>query len=279
MVFESDGINPIPNIGVDVVEGGHGACTDDNGYYMIGSLPFGTYDIVAGRDFCGEGGFAETIVVDISVSLAAPHVQNLDFNLDQAASISGRVIDTFGYEIVGIWVEVNDFYTYSWAGGAHTDADGYYSVSGLAQGDYRICIWDQSWVHQCYNRALPGAETLVALAPGEHRDDIGFTLTQAGSISGNVIDEYEIPIVGISVGACQYNEVDRVCYGNSTDNQGNFTLSGMIPDEYLVFIWDQEGWANQLFYQTQDFDLATPVLVVAGQDTGGIFFTLTPAVP
>ena len=128
--------------------------------------------------------------------------------------------------------------------------------------------------------ALPGAETLVALVSGEHRDDIDFTLTQAGAISGYVVDEDGEPIIGIGVGACQYDEGDPpVCYGNSTDNQGNYTLSGMIPDEYLVFIWDQEGWVNQLFDHTQDFDLATPVLVEAGQDTGGIFFTLTPAVP
>ena len=259
-----------------------GEWSRDGGFYSIEGLPAGNYRVNTYHpDWPNEyyenvSHWEDASPVNVQAGAITP---DINFTLEQAASISGMVVNTFGHEIVGIWVEVNDFYTHNWAGGAHTNTDGYYSVSGLTPGDYRICIWDQSWVHQCYNMALPGAETIVTLVSGEHRGDIDFTLTQAGSISGNVIDEDGIFIVGIGVGACQHDEVDPVCYGNYTDNQGNYTLSGMIPDEYLVFVWDQEGWVNQLFDHTQDFSIATPVLVVAGQDTGGITFTLTPAFP
>jgi hypothetical protein len=149
MVFESDGITPIPNIGVDVAEGWHGACTDENGYYMIGSLPFGTYDIVAGRDFCGVGGYVETIVENVTVILEAPNVEELNFILERGGSISGRVTnDQNGEGIPGVWVDTceeavsseNMWGQFPFCGGDATDEEGYYTIPGLIPGNYRVHV-------------------------------------------------------------------------------------------------------------------------------------------
>jgi hypothetical protein len=225
-VFESDGITPIANIGVDVTEGGHGVCTDDTGFYSIASLPFGTHDIVAGRDFCGVGGYAESVVHGITLSSEVPHVEGLDFILDRAASISGRVVDAISGEgIPGIWVEVNYYIedSFQWAGGDETDAEGNYFVTGLGAGDYRICIWAPSWHIQCYEMQPPESATKVTLVTGEQRGGINFSLTPAGTISGRVFDSTgtnPLPNIGV--------DVVEGGFGACTDENGYY-LIGSLP--------------------------------------------------
>jgi Carboxypeptidase regulatory-like domain len=68
-VFDTEG-NPLGGIGVDIESGGFGACTDENGYYNLEGLPLGTYDVVAGRDFCGPHPFAEQTQYDVETGSA-----------------------------------------------------------------------------------------------------------------------------------------------------------------------------------------------------------------
>lgn len=66
LVYDTQG-NPLGGIGVDVEEGGYGACTDETGYYEMREVPFGTYTVVAGRQFCGEHPFAEEALAGVTV--------------------------------------------------------------------------------------------------------------------------------------------------------------------------------------------------------------------
>ena len=64
-VYDEDG-NPLPNIAVDTEFGGYGTCTDENGQYTLQNVPLGAhFNIVAGRDFCGEHPYAEQMIYDI----------------------------------------------------------------------------------------------------------------------------------------------------------------------------------------------------------------------
>ncbi|RLC96764.1 MAG: hypothetical protein DRI46_13575, partial [Chloroflexi bacterium] len=82
-VFDGNG-SPLEGIGVDTAEGGYGTCTDEFGSYTLSNLPEGTYDIAAGRDFCGEHPFEEQVLTDVSTGSTG-----VDFNL-----VEGRQIDT-----------------------------------------------------------------------------------------------------------------------------------------------------------------------------------------
>jgi hypothetical protein len=63
---------PLANIGVDLLEGGYGQCTDENGQFSM-LLPMGTYVIAAGRDFCGVAAYAEALTdPPVTISEAEP---------------------------------------------------------------------------------------------------------------------------------------------------------------------------------------------------------------
>lgn len=69
--------NPLGGIGVDTEFGGYGTCTDENGFYILRDMPFGTYNIAAGRQFCGEHPFMEQMQVDVHVGS-----ENVNFVLE-----------------------------------------------------------------------------------------------------------------------------------------------------------------------------------------------------
>jgi len=82
-VFDAGGV-PLRGIGVDIESGGFGACTDEFGHYDLQGMPFGTYNVVAGQQFCGEHPFAEQPQFDISIDTVSPDTGGVDFYLDIA---------------------------------------------------------------------------------------------------------------------------------------------------------------------------------------------------
>jgi hypothetical protein len=147
----------------------------------------------------------------------------IDFSLEPAGSLSGNVQDIFGDPVVGALIEVNDFDTYEWVEGGETDGAGNFYVGGLGAGDYRACIWATDWLHQCYEMAPPGSETLIALGASEHRDDIHFVLTPGGTVSGWVYEADGItPIPNILVA------IPTEVLGACTELDG-FYMIGSIP--------------------------------------------------
>jgi hypothetical protein len=195
MVTDSeDPANPLPWIWVDACHesvspeewGWSPLCssgeTDEFGYYEIPGLVPGNYRVqIWHPEWLGEFYNDQAFFDDADYVLVNPGevTWGIDFALAPAAAISGTVLDTDGQPVIGVLVEVNDFYTYDWVDGAETDEGGNYFVPGLAAGDYRVCIWNPDWVQQCYYMTVAGSETLVALGTGEHRDDIDFLLTPA----------------------------------------------------------------------------------------------------
>ena len=127
-VYDSEG-NPLGGIGVDLVEGGYGYCTDEFGYYELTILPLGNFAIAAGRDFCGNSQYGEQVFENIPSGSA-----NVDFYLVKLGEpISGHVYDSDGNPLGGIGVDTVDG-----GYGTCTDEFGYYELSGLPVGNYAI---------------------------------------------------------------------------------------------------------------------------------------------
>jgi len=79
-VYDDQG-TPLANIAVDIEDGGYGTCTDENGNYTLTGVPYGTYNVAAGRDFCEPHSYAEQTMFDIAIDTAMPDVDGIDFQL------------------------------------------------------------------------------------------------------------------------------------------------------------------------------------------------------
>jgi len=138
----------------DVGGDSHGGTADADGNYIIEGLPYGDYILRApggGRWGAGDDNYVQewydgkTTQDEAGLVTVAEGVNpsNVDFTLDTGGSISGRVTyldDGTSMPIANVHVFVVDIATDEWKSGANTDADGYYTVAGLATGTYRVGI-------------------------------------------------------------------------------------------------------------------------------------------
>ena len=124
--------NPLANIAVDTEVGGYGTCTDENGNYVLQGVPFGTLNVVAGRDFCGAHSYLEQMVA-ATISAAAPDAIGVDFTLEPGGTISGVVYDEHGQPMPDVAVDVLDG-----GYGTCTDENGRYTLGLLPFGSYDV---------------------------------------------------------------------------------------------------------------------------------------------
>lgn len=94
-----------------------------------------------------------------------------------------------------------------------------------------------------------------------------------GAISGRVTNEAGEPLWGISVGVCQYDTEEPYCMGAETNFWGFYTIVGVPSGEYRVWA-SGEGWAQEFYNNTFDYNLAERVLVDPGETTPDIDFSL-----
>ena len=283
--------NPLPNIGVDIMDGGYGACTDEDGYYLIRRLPFGAYDIVAGRDFCGPHSYIEQVVSGVTIDTDTPDI-NLNFALELGGSISGTVTDTYDNLVgTGEGIDISaclfdDENVCWWA----DVVDGSYLIRGLPFGDYRVRAYQYPggfWVEEYYKNTLVWEDSQpVKIKPinGKNKKDkhfnvtgIDFTLELGGSISGTVNKEgTDAPIGGIGVEACEYDDPDwdGPCFYGNVEADGNYIIYGVPVGTYRVKTGWDGNWVEEFYPGTINWDLAEPVDVLLGTDTSDINFTL-----
>ena len=230
-VFDGSGV-PLSNIAVDIEEGGYGTCTDEDGNYNMSGLPLGKFTVVAGRDFCGPHDYIEESIEDIELTDEIPDVGDVDFYLTQGGSIAGTVKDTLGGPIVGIHVEACEFTDEpDFCRGAETDEAGNYLIPGLLPNDigYRVWTGNETYAQEFFDGVYEwhlAKEVLVTA--GKTSLDVDFELSQAGSISGTVFDESDAPLSHIAV------DIEEGGFGACTDEEGNYTLSGLPLGTYTV---------------------------------------------
>jgi|GEM_PF-1872680 len=126
--------------------------SDENGYYTIPGLVSGDYYLHfvprSGSTYVSLGYLDETPFtwgnIDYKTAIRIEEGQNfadINVQLMRAASISGRVTDTNGDGISGVYA-----YAYTWDGNAFieqisiplSDENGYYTIPGLVSGDYYL---------------------------------------------------------------------------------------------------------------------------------------------
>lgn len=153
--------------------------------------------------------------------------------------IHGKVTDHLGEPIVGITVCAHGFASSEcdWS----TDAEGKYSIGGLAAGFYRVGFHVESspslnYVQQWYSgKAYAEEADPVQLAEGESKE-INAQLQTGGKIHGTVADlETGLPIEGVEVCARLLAFHDgEVGYCDRSDDAGEFTVKNLGTGQYRL---------------------------------------------
>ncbi len=262
IVYASDGFTPLANINVDIERGGMGTCTDANGMYTLGRLPYDTYRIRAGGDWnwCLDQQslyvreyYSETLLLDQAVPFTLTAGSDLytgvNFTLDLGGVITGRVTDAgSGAPLADVNVSAsaydsnNEWY---W-GNASSDANGYYVIGGLPDEDYRVRVDDSNsipagYARQYYDQAVNyDAATPVNISGGGTVTDIDFPLQPGGVITGIVTDENSgLPLENININADLPGQGGM---GVCTDANGVYVINGLPYGDYVVSAADGWNW-------------------------------------
>src|ERR1039458_1281496 len=146
------------------------------------------------------------------------------------ASVAGRVTDsTTGKPVLHAHV-----WLYPQSGsrqhyGALTGADGKFSIAQLPPGQYSFSADAAGFQTP---PIVPDRRTnLLALRPGDHKDDLDLTLTPFGAISGRVIDAEGRPMQGVGISALG---PDGLRDGAISDPDGQYRLDSLPPGKYRV---------------------------------------------
>jgi protocatechuate 3,4-dioxygenase beta subunit len=261
-----------------VFDGGnaYGGFTDCDGFYTISGVLSGDYSVVAfaeGYTLEYYDGAGNIVKYATPVEVLAPDITlGIHFALTRAGSISGRVVDEDGHPIeeAFVWAEAADG---SGGNGSTTDAEGYYTITGLVSGDYVVRAQAQGKVPRYFDNAVNyGDASVVTVTASANTGNINFQLTAGGSISGQVIDGEGNPVEGAVLWAIDGNWND---FGEVfTDTDGQYTISGLPDGDYRVYV-QAEGYALQYYSAASNYDDASLVTVAAPYVTGGIDFALT----
>ena len=191
---------PLPGLWVDACEYDTqsfcaSAPTNDDGYYTIPALP-GEYwvQVFPETDWIGQmydadqDGESDRVAVTVGEDTAG-----IDFQLLAAGMISGTVTTVDGN---GNTVPVNELWVDAchesvppemWnnsplCNGAQTDQDGFYTITRLMPGNYRVVTWGTDDLSlQFYDGVLNYYEaSLVTVEPGQTKEGVNFSLFESG---------------------------------------------------------------------------------------------------
>jgi hypothetical protein len=210
----------------------------------------------------------------------------IDFELDEAAVITGKVTDA-STSLPLANVEVQILFTFSPTPTLRvfTDSEGDFSTSNLLRAGTYIARTANSsgYVDELY-KEIPCAPcdlatgTLIVTTAGSTTSNINFTLSPGGRISGNVSDEDSAsPIDGVTLTV--FSSGGGLITTTRTDETGNYIFGAGLPTgSYFVRATNSQGFINELYDDIVCLSCpvtgGTPINVTAPLATSGINFTL-----
>jgi len=296
-VYDSTGTNPLENVNIDLDQGWYGTCTDANGVYEINQVPYGDQVVVAGQGYnwCTDQNsiyiqeyYSEAEDYDsatmVTVSSIQDIVTDIDFTLDEGGIIIGRVTAADGgAPLENVHLNVDEYDNRSFGYNAYTDANGYYTATGLIPGDYMVEAYaGYPYTKHWYDNQVNEEQAdRISISAGEIIAGIDLVMPPGGMITGYVYaNDGSTPLENINV------DLNQGSYGTCTDVNGYYELQGVPYGDQIVnagggWNWCQDQnsiYIQEYYFETYNRDDATPINISSGDDIAeDINFTLDEA--
>lgn len=194
--------------------------------------------------------------------------------LSGVGSISGTVVDSSSAPMAGVTVTATGD---AGTGTATTDSTGAYSITGLADGTYKVefAAADGTHASQYYSdKSAASVADGVNVSGGSAVSGIDATLYTGATISGTVLSPDSTPQVSAVVTA---TAADGGSFGVYTDASGNYQITNLPPSTYTVEFQPSDGTSlNQWWENADSSSSATSIDVTEGQVVSGVDATLAP---
>lgn len=168
--------------------------SDDRGEFQIERMPAG---LVLIRSDAVQRAMAPP---EVSVTLTAGRTTEVELLVEDAASITGRVLDeTTGAPIPGVTIRATDptYHARYWYS-APADGDGRYVLAGLTPGSLEVSI-DHAPPPYTYGAKSGDRKRIVTLQPGEAMEGVDIALDTGLMVCGDVVDARDQPVPGATV--------------------------------------------------------------------------------
>ena len=258
------------------------------GEYLITGLKTGTYIVMAGAAGYYPMFFRHgySIWEAEPVEVAPGEIRSdVTFHLEPSSggtgAISGNVFEKgddtpIGFAYVDAYSITNPFLYAS----TTTNDDGSYILSDLRPGQYRVYAYAEGYFGEGFDPDSTIQEVVVTVEDGQEVTGVDFYLSPGGTISGTLTDGDGNPISRATINA--FPPSDREPYpdviGNygwaTTDENGNYKMTGLLDGEYIVSAQVYAEWfsATKWYDNADRREDATPVAVTFGEATTGIDF-------
>ncbi len=201
---------------------------------------------------------------------AGETASGIDAELALGGQISGTVTMEGGAPATGgnvvIWVPSGEG-----ARGAEVDGSGNYTFDHVAAGTYNVQFQDfDGAANEWYDDATGmDAATPVTVVAGGTTTGIDAELAPAGFISGTVTMEGGAPATGGHI-YVEDAEGNYLFGWSEFDVSGNYTIGAIPAGTYILHFRDFDWATNEYYNNTSRYELATPVVVTAGETTANV---------
>lgn len=263
-----------------------GTSTDANGNYELYAIPAGNYRVAfedwRNKDYAPQW-YSNALDQADATELVAPaggSASNINATMAPAGSIAGRLTAADGSTPVpDTSVSAYRQSDGSWAGWGETDANGDYTIGGLAAGTYIIQFYPP-WPleSQWYQGAFDEQDaTPVTVGTGQHVTGIDDLLGGGVGISGSVTDPVGNPLEGVYVSVYAGPDFDSTVKTVSTDSQGDFQTGSLEDGTYKLQFWISGGYYHPAWWDNKDDPDTADTITVDGENVTGINATLDRA--
>jgi hypothetical protein len=276
------------------------AVTAPDGTYALTNLATGSYDVEFTSGCGGSSNFGQQWYngkSSESASTAIPvttgvTTTSINAALSVGGTISGIVTVASGVsDFSGICVDAfapGDFLSPS--GSTTTAADGSYSLTNLAPGNYDVefsagCGISENVGQQWYNnKSSQSSANAVNVTAGSSTSAINGTLSLGGTITGTVTAATGgADLSGVCVVAFAPGDVQLSPASTTTASDGSYTLTNLAPGTYQVEFTSGCGasvsYATQWYSASPTAASAVPVVVTTLTTTPSIDAAMALGVP